>query len=47
VEAILARYDELDSLAQTLPPERFATYVLPYCHARERLDVMRAEWDWS
>lgn len=48
LERVQAQYDDLEKKAETMSEEDFATYVLPYCHSRERLAAAtRRPWDWS
>jgi len=48
LERVQAQYDGLEKLAETMPEEQFAEFVLPYCQVRERLAAaIRRPWDWS
>jgi hypothetical protein len=48
LEKVQAQYDHLAKKAESMSGEEFAAYVLPYCHARERLaSATRRPWDWS
>lgn len=48
LERVQAQYDGLEKLAETMPEEEFAEFVLPYCQVRDRLSsAIRRPWDWS
>jgi hypothetical protein len=48
LERVQAQFDGLEKLAETMPEEQFARFVLPYCQVRERLSsAVRRPWDWS
>jgi hypothetical protein len=48
LERVQAQYDGLEKMAETLPEDQFAEFVLPFCQVRERLaSAVRRPWDWS